>query len=181
MTVQLLARVVCFNFLVIATSFSLALGEGSDKSSSMSVSDGKTVSMEYSLTLEDKKVLDSNVGGEPLNFTQGSHQIIPGLETALEGMKVGETKQVTVDPEQGYGPINPKAIQEVSIDKIPPEARKVGMRLQGKGPQGQMVNPIITEVKEKVVMLDFNHPLAGKKLFFDIKILDIKTPSTPAP
>ena len=118
MTVQLLARVVCYSILVLATSFSLVLAEAQEESSLMSISDGKTISMEYTLTLEDKKVLDTNVGGEPLNFTQGSHQIIPGLETALEGMKVGESKQVTVAPELGYGPINPQAIQEVPIDKI---------------------------------------------------------------
>jgi FKBP-type peptidyl-prolyl cis-trans isomerase SlyD len=147
----------------------------------MSISEGKAVSMEYTLTLEDKKVLDTNVGGQPLNFTQGSHQIIPGLETALEGMKVGESKQVTVAPEQGYGPINPQAVQEVPIDKIPEEARKVGAQLQGKDAQGRMVHPRVTEVKEQVVMLDFNHPLAGKTLLFDVKILDIQAASTPVP
>jgi len=181
MTVQLLARVVCCSVLVLANSYSLVLAEDQETASPITVSDGNTISMEYSLTLEDKKVLDTNVGGEPMNFTQGSHQIIPGLETALKGMKVGESKQVTVDPEQGYGPINPQAVQEVPIDQIPPDARKVGVRLQGKDDQGRMVHPLITEVKEQVVMLDFNHPLAGKKLFFDVKILDIKAASTSEP
>ena len=120
-------------------------------------------------------------GGKPLNFTQGSHQIIPGLETALKGMKVGESKQVTVAPEQGYGPINPQAIQEVPIEKIPKEAQKVGAQLRGKDAQGRMVQARVSEVKEQVVMLDYNHPLAGKKLFFDIKILDIQSASTPEP
>jgi FKBP-type peptidyl-prolyl cis-trans isomerase 2 len=147
----------------------------------MSISDGKTISLEYTLTLEDKKVLDTNVGGKPLNFTQGSHQIIPGLETALKGMKVGESKQVTVAPEQGYGPINPQAIQEVPIEKIPKEAQKVGAQLRGKDAQGRMVQARVSEVKEQVVLLDYNHPLAGKKLFFDVKILDIQTASTPEP
>jgi FKBP-type peptidyl-prolyl cis-trans isomerase 2 len=181
MTVQLLARVVCCAAFLLATSYSFVLAESQEEASPITVSDGKTISMEYTLTLEDKKVLDTNVGGQPLDFTQGSHQIIPGLETALEGMKVGESKQVTVAPEQGYGPINPQAIQEVPIDKIPEDARKVGSRLQGKGPQGQMVSPLVTEVKEQVVMLDFNHPLAGEKLFFDVKILDIKAANTPEP
>ena len=181
MTVQLLARVVYCAALLLATSHSFVLAESQKDASPKMVSEGKTISMEYTLTLEDKKVLDTNVGGKPLDFTQGSHQIIPGLETALEGMKVGESKQVTVDPEQGYGPINPQAVQEVPIDKIPEEARKVGSRLQGKGPNGQMVSPLVMEVKEQVVVLDFNHPLAGKKLFFDVKILDIQTASTPAP
>jgi len=180
MTVQLLARVVCCSVLLLATSYSLVLAEAQEGTLPMSISDGKTISMEYTLTLEDKKVLDTNVGGDPLNFTQGSHQIIPGLETALEGMKVGESKQVTVAPEQGYGPINPQAVEEVPIDKIPEEARKVGAQLQGKDGQGRMVHPRVTEVKEQVVVLDFNHPLAGKKLFFDVKILDIQAASTPA-
>ena len=181
MTVQLLARVVCCSVLLLATSYSLVLAEAQEGTLPMSISDGKTISMEYTLTLEDKKVLDTNVGGAPLNFTQGSHQIIPGLETALEGMKIGESKQVTVAPEQGYGPVNPQAVEEVPIDKIPEEARKVGAQLQGKDGQGRMVHPRVTEVKEQVVVLDFNHPLAGKELFFDVKILDIQTASTPQP
>jgi len=181
MTVQLLARVVCCSVLVLATSYSLVLAEAQEGASPTTVSDGKTISMEYTLTLEDKKVLDTNVGAEPMNFTQGSHQIIPGLESALEGMKVGESRQVTVNPEEGYGPINPQAVQEVSIENIPPDARKVGVRLQGQDAQGRMVHPLVTEVKEQVVMLDFNHPLAGKKLFFDVKILDIKAASTSEP
>jgi len=160
----------------LATSAQAELQEGG---SPMTVSDGKTISMEYTLTLENKEVLDTNVGGEPLSFTQGSHEIIPGLETALSGMKAGESKQVTVAPEQGYGEVNPQAIQEVPIDQIPPDARKVGVQLQGKDGQGRMVTPKVTEVKEQVVVLDFNHPLAGKTLYFDVKILDIQAPTTP--
>jgi FKBP-type peptidyl-prolyl cis-trans isomerase SlyD len=181
MTVQLLARVVCCSLLLLATSYSLVLAEAQEEASPMTISDGKTISIEYTLTLEDKKVLDTNVGGTPLNFTQGSHKIIPGLETALEGMKVGESKQVTVEPELGYGPINPQAVQEVPIDKIPEEARKVGAQLKGKDGQGQMVQARVSEVKEQVVMLDYNHPLAGEKLFFDVKVLDIQAASTPEP
>jgi FKBP-type peptidyl-prolyl cis-trans isomerase SlyD len=181
MTVQLLARVVCCSVFVLATSYSLVLAETQEAASPITISDGKTISIEYTLTLEDKKVLDTNVGNAPLNFTQGSHQIIPGLETALEGMKVGESKQVTVAPEQGYGPINPQAVQEVPIEKIPEEARKIGAQLQGKDAQGRMVQARVSEVKEQVVMLDYNHPLAGKTLLFDVKILDIQTATTPAP
>lgn len=70
----------------------------------MSISQGKTISIEYTLKLEDKTVVDSNVGGGPLTYIHGSHQIIPGLEKALEGMKIGDIKEVTVKPEEGYGP-----------------------------------------------------------------------------
>ncbi len=181
MTVQLLARLVCCSILVLATSHSLVLAEAPEGTSSITISEGNSISMEYTLTLEDKKVLDTNVGGKPLNFTQGSHQIIPGLETALKGMIIGESKQVTVAPEQGYGPINTQALQEVPLEKIPEKARKVGAKIQGKDAQGRMVQARVAEVKEQIVVLDYNHPLAGKTLFFDVKILDIKPASTPEP
>jgi FKBP-type peptidyl-prolyl cis-trans isomerase SlyD len=179
MALHALARFVCCSVLVASALATSAQGELQEGGSPMTVSDGKTISMEYTLTLENKEVLDSNVGGEPLSFTQGSHEIIPGLETALVGMKAGESKQVTVAPEQAYGEVNPQAIQEVPIDQIPPDARKVGVQLQGKDGQGRMVTPKVTEVKEQVVVLDFNHPLAGKTLYFDVKILDVKTATTP--
>lgn len=179
MALHVLARFVCCSVLVASALATSAQAELQEGGSPMTVSDGKTISMEYTLTLENKEVLDTNVGGEPLSFTQGSHEIIPGLETALSGMKAGESKQVTVAPEQGYVEVNPQAIQEVPIDQIPPDARKVGVQLQGKDGQGRMVTPKVTEVKEQVVVLDFNHPLAGKTLYFDVKILDIQAPTAP--
>lgn len=179
MALHVLARVVCCSLLVASAMTTSAQADSQEGDSPMTVSEGKSISMEYTLTLENKEVLDSNVGGEPLTFTQGSHQIIPGLETALDGMKAGERKQVTVAPEQGYGKVDPQAIQEVPIDQIPPDARKVGVQLQGKDGQGRVVHPTVTEVKEQVVVLDFNHPLAGKTLYFDVKILDIQNATAP--
>ena len=181
MNLQSLTKIASISLLFLVTGYALGMAETKEDTTSNTISNGKLISIEYTLTLDDKKVLDSNVGGQPLDFTQGSHQIIPGLETALEGMKVGESKKVTVAPEQGYGPVNPKAVQEVQIDKIPEEARKIGAQLSAKDDNGRMVHPRVVEVKEKVVMLDFNHPLAGKELFFDVKILDIKATTTPAP
>ena len=138
------------------------------------VAEGKLVSLEYTLTLDDKAVVDSNVGAQPLTYTHGSHQIIPGLEKALEGMAVGDAKQVTVAPAEGYGETDPGRLQEVQKQLIPPDALKVGARLQGKGPSGQMVYPLVSEIKTDTVILDFNHPLAGKTLHFDVKVLDIQ-------
>src|SRR5215471_420633 len=138
------------------------------------VSEGKVVSLEYTLTLDDKSVVESNVGAKPLTYTQGSHQLPPVLEQALEGMAVGDTKQVTVAPADGYGEMDPKAVQEVQKQMIPPEALKVGTRLQGKTPSGQMVYPLVAEIKDDTVILDFNHPLAGKTLHFDVKVLDVQ-------
>lgn len=172
-------RAWCCTVLIAAGLSTSALAEPQKGGSPMTVSNGKTVSLEYTLTLDHKEVLDSNVGGDPLTFTQGSHDIIPGLEDALEGMKVGDSKQVTVAPENAYGKVDPQAFQEVPLEHIPPDARKVGVQLQGRDPQGNLVHPRVAEVKEKAVVLDFNHPLAGKTLFFDVKILDIQSGMAP--
>jgi FKBP-type peptidyl-prolyl cis-trans isomerase SlyD len=138
------------------------------------VTEGKSVSLEYTLKLDDKSVVESNVGKQPLTYTHGTQQIIPGLEKALEGLKVGDTKEVTVAPADGYGDKDPNALQEVQKKLIPPDALVVGARLQGKAPDGHMVYPQVTEIKDDTVILDFNHPLAGKTLHFEVKVLDIQ-------
>ena len=140
----------------------------------MTVSAGTTVSIEYTLRLEDKAVIDSNVGSDPLTYVQGSHQIIPGLERALEGMKVGDSKQVTVNPEEGYGPVIQDAFVEVKKEQIPQDAMKVDAQLQGRDESGRTFQARVAEIKEQTVVLDFNHPLAGRTLFFDVKILEIE-------
>jgi FKBP-type peptidyl-prolyl cis-trans isomerase SlyD len=143
------------------------------------------VSLEYTLKLDDKSVVESNVGKQPLTYTHGTRQLIPGLEKALEGLTVGDTKQVTVAPADGYGEQDPQALQEVQKKLIPPDALVVGSRLQGKAPDGRMVYPRVAEIKDETVVLDFNHPLAGQTLHFDVKILDIQQeqsqPQEPAP
>ena len=176
---QTALKALCAFVLTTSMVPSLVLAEAPSTKTSMPISDGKLVSLEYTLTLEDKKVLDTNVGGEPLNFTQGAQQIIPGLELALKGMKAGERKQVTVEPKDGYGVVDERRVQEIPIEQIPPQARQVGMQLEGQGPNGQVIRSTVKAVKEKVVVLDFNHPLAGKKLFFDVKVLDVKAGENP--
>ncbi len=139
----------------------------------MNVAEGRQVSIEYTLTLEDKEVVDTNVGGQPLTFVQGQQQIIPGLEKALEGMAVGDSKQVTIAAEEGYGPVLQDAIIEVAQQQLPEDAREVGAHIQGQTPQGVVRGQII-EMKDDVAIIDFNHPLAGKTLYFDVKILAIQ-------
>src|SRR4030067_864206 len=136
----------------------------------MTISGGKEVSIEYTLKLEDQSVVDTNVGGEPLVYVQGSHQIILGLEKAVEGMKTGENKQITVKPEEGYGKVEAEALVEVDKKQVPPDAQKVGARLQGQNEQGQVFIARVLEVRDEKILLDFNHPLAGKMLYFDIKV-----------
>jgi FKBP-type peptidyl-prolyl cis-trans isomerase SlyD len=146
----------------------------SQKEEAITVTSGNKVSIEYTLTLDDKSVVDTNVGSEPLSYIQGSHNIISGLENALEGLKVGDSKHVTIKPEDGYGSVDPQAIMEVGKDQIPQDALKVGSQLQGQNADGQVVHARVIEIKEQTVVIDFNHPLADKTLHFDVKILDIQ-------
>ena len=136
---------------------------------------GSEVSFDYTLTDDSGKVVDSSKGREPMHYVHGKGQIIPGLEKELAGMAVGNEKKVTVKPEEAYGPVDPKAFQEIAKEKLPPEALKVGTMLMAKGPQGQGVPVRVHEIKENTVIMDFNHPLAGKTLSFDVKITDIKS------
>ena len=141
----------------------------------MMVADGMVVSLEYTLRLDSAEVVESNVGEELLTYTHGKQEIIAGLERGLEGMKVGEAKRVTVAPQDGYGEAHPEGLFEVSKQRVPPDGLRVGTSLQGQGPDGQAVFPRVAEVKEDTVVLDLNHPLAGKTLHFDVKVVDIRT------
>lgn len=148
------------------------------------VKDGSVVSLQYSLSEENGSLIESNKGKDPLKYTHGSKQIVPGLEKELTGMKVGGEKRVKVKPEDAYGLVNSKAFQEVPREQIPANGMKVGATLAAKGPQGQEIPVRIHEIKEKTVVLDLNHPMAGKTLLFDIKILDIQpsmASSSPQP
>jgi len=134
---------------------------------------GSMVAFDYTLTDESGTVLDSSKGKQPMHYVHGKGEIIPGLEKELAGMSVGSEKKITVKPEEGYGPVDPRAFQEVPKDKLPPEALKVGTVLTATGPQGQV--PVrVHEIKENTVIMDFNHPLAGKTLLFDVKVTEIK-------
>lgn len=134
------------------------------------IAQGRKVDIEYTLTLDDGSTVQSNVGGNPLSFVAGEGQIIPGLETALQGKAARERVKVRIAAEEAYGPTDPQKVQEVPLDKIPEDARKVGTLLSAQGFDG----PIrVAEVRPDVVVLDFNHPLAGKALTFDVLVLSI--------
>ena len=141
------------------------------------VKDGSVVSLQYSLSEEDGKLIESNKGKDPLKYTHGRQQIVPGLEKELTGMKVGGEKKVKVKPEEAYGPIDSKAFQELPKEQIPPNGLKVGAILAAQGPEGQTIPLRIHEIKEKTVVVDLNHPMAGKTLLFDVKVLDIQPPA----
>jgi FKBP-type peptidyl-prolyl cis-trans isomerase SlyD len=170
--------------MLAATANLLAFGGAfaAEKSQNANVvKDGSVVSLEYTLSGEDGKTIESNKGKEPLRYTHGGQQIVPGLEKNLTGMKTGEEKRVKVKPEEGYGLVDPKGFQEFPKDKIPSEGLKVGAVLMARGPQGQQVPVRVHEIKEKTVVLDLNHPMAGKTLVFDIKVLDVQPASASQP
>ena len=177
MTPQRLTKRILLPVMIIVgcsvTSLHAAVQDGTDINT---VSAGKDVSIEYTLRLEDKQVVDTNVGADPLVYRQGEEQIVRGLESQLEGMTVGESKQVTVIPKDGYGEVNADAFLEVEKKQIPPEALKVGAVVQGKDREGRPLRPRVSEIKDTTVVLDFNHPLAGKTLYFEVKVVDIKSP-----
>ena len=147
-----------------------AVSEPTTAPSTAVIGKGKKVDVEFTLTLDDGTTVQSNVGGPPLAFVAGEGQIIPGLEAALQGKAARERVKVRFPPDQAYGPIDPKKVQEVPLDKIPEDSRKVGTLLRAQGFDG----PIrVAEVRPDVVVLDFNHPLAGKALTFDVFVLSI--------
>lgn len=146
-------------------------GEGQEEAKM--ITDGSHVSIEYTLTLADGTVVDTNKGQDPLTYTQGGGQILPALEKELAGLKVSDSKNVKLSAADGYGEIDPKAFQEVEIDRIPEDARKVGALLVAGGPGGEQRPIRVAEVHEDKVLLDFNHPLAGQALVFDVTIVGV--------
>ena len=137
------------------------------------VQDGATVQLDYTLTVEGK-VADSSQGRSPLSYVQGRGQLVPGLEKQLAGLKAGDTRSITVAPEDGYGPVDPKAFVEVPRAQLPPDiAPSVGQALRGTGQDGRPFRATIFTVGPESVTLDLNHPLAGKTLFFDITVVSV--------
>ncbi|NGX51058.1 MAG: FKBP-type peptidyl-prolyl cis-trans isomerase SlyD [Chlamydiae bacterium] len=134
---------------------------------------GNQVAIEYSVFLDDETKIDSNVGKDPLTFLFGAHQILPALEEALRGLEVGDSREITLLPEEAYGDINPDAYKRVESKLIPEDLCFEGALLVVSDEQfGEMLIRIESLDGDHVV-LDFNHPLAGKKLKFDMKILDV--------
>lgn len=154
---------------IVTTSASWAQEE-----ETLVIEEGKSVSVEYTLKLDDGTVVDTNVDGDPMTYKQGGSEILPALESALHGLAVGDTKEVQLTADQGYGPIQPEGYQEVELDMVPEDAREVGTMLMASSPDGQQQPIRVHEVKEETIVLDFNHPLAGKALNFNVKILAIE-------
>ena len=133
---------------------------------------GDKVKVHYTGTLNNGEVFDSSEGKEPLEFTIGSNQVIPGFENEIKAMELSQEKTFNINPSEAYGEVNKELLVEVPRDKFPPQI-DLGGRLVLKGPDGQHIPAIVTEVKEDKVVIDMNHPLAGKELTFKVKVVEI--------
>jgi peptidylprolyl isomerase len=138
------------------------------------VKQGDTVRIHYTGTLADGSVFDSSAGRDPLEFTVGTGQIIPGLDGAMEGMSVGEKRLVEVPSDQAYGPVIAEARRAVPREDIPEEVpMETGTQVHAHNEQGQVMTLTIIEITDSHVVLDANHPLAGKDLTFDVELVSI--------
>lgn len=136
--------------------------------------DGDTVKIHYTGTLGDGTVFDSSSGRDPLQFTLGSGQVIPGFEEAVLGMSTGESKNVTIPSDKAYGPRNEELVMPVPRDQVPADINpEVGLRLQMSGPGGEPILVVVADVTDEQILLDANPPLAGEDLNFDIELVEI--------
>lgn len=142
----------------------------------MKIDDRTYVAIEYTLSLDSGEVVDRSEPGEPLGFICGAGQIIRGLETGIKGMEVGETAKVTVEPGDGYGSHKSELMREIPRENFPEDLQiEPGMGFEAKGPHGP-VNFRVVAVNDDVVEADFNHPLAGQRLTFDVKVAEVREP-----
>ena len=143
----------------------------------MPVGSGDKVKVEYKGTLEDGTVFDSSEAhDEPLEFEVGAQQVIAGFEEAVMGMEEGEDKTFKLEPSDAYGEHNPQLVKIVPRDKMPlDEEPEAGMMLLTELPNGAKVPAVITDVAEEEVTIDLNHPLAGKALTFEIKVVGVSS------
>ena len=138
------------------------------------VKNGDTVSIHYTGKLDDGTVFDSSVGGQPITFTLGAGEVIPGFEAGTLGMSVGEKRDISIPPEQGYGPYFEELVKVVSRDAFPENVTPtVGLAFEMQLPSGEGIPVRIIDVEGDEVTLDANHLLAGETLYFDIELVSI--------
>ena len=146
----------------------------------MTITDGVVVSLAYTLRLDDGEEIDSAASDDPLVYLHGAQNIIPGLEQALTGLKVGDTRQVSVTPVDAYGDVDPDAFELVPYDAFPADVdleEGMGLRMVESG-TGRQMEAYISELRDDGALLDLNHPLAGETLHFDVEIVGLRRATT---
>ncbi len=165
---------VCSLLLITLLSGIVLLTIGCNGGSAIA-SDGDTVRVNYTGTLEDGTTFDTSVGREPLEFTLGEGKMIPGFEKAVYGLQVGKSKTVTIPAEEAYGPHRDDLVIVVEREQLPAGLEpEVGQQLQMQQTDGSTAVVIVTDVSETTITIDANHPLAGKDLTFEIELVEIK-------
>lgn len=139
------------------------------------VKENSTVVVHYTGKLTDGQIFDTSEGKEPAEFVLGQGRLIPGFEKGLMDMKLNEKKTISIAKDEAYGEVNEALIQEVPKTQLPQDMEpKVGMGLVTQTPDGQEINLMVIDVKEESIVVDGNHPLAGRDLVFDVEVVEIK-------
>ena len=139
----------------------------------MKPQNGDTVRVHYTGTLADGTEFDTSRGRDPISFTLGEGDVIPGFETAVAELEVGQSATVTIPAAEAYGNRNEDALQQFPLEAFGESVPQVGWGVELQNPQGQRVNAMVVEIGDETVTLDFNHPLAGQDLTFDLELVQI--------
>jgi FKBP-type peptidyl-prolyl cis-trans isomerase 2 len=140
----------------------------------MAVQSGDTIKIHYHGRLSDGTTFDSSAGRTPLEFTVGSGSVIKGFDDGVQGMTVGEKKTIEIPFLQAYGPEDPSMIIEFPVDRLPEDLKpEIGMQLNMNNTEGQQFAVTITDITDENIVLNANHPLAGKDLIFDLELVEI--------
>jgi FKBP-type peptidyl-prolyl cis-trans isomerase SlyD len=139
----------------------------------MKISSGKSVSIEYTMSFDGEEPVETSQDSEPLSFVQGEHEILSGIEQALEGLESGAEKTVVLGPDEAFGGVDSEAVVDVDLSRLPEDAQEPGAVVETHDDQGQTMTGEVIDVSEGMATIDFNHPLAGKTLEFGIKVLSV--------
>lgn len=157
----------------LAVSMATVIGYAEEKEQDMVVKEGSKVSIMYTVKDTEGNLIDSNEGKAPLEFTVANKEVIPGLEKRMMGMKSGESKHISIPAEEAYGKHEDQFVMEVPLEQLP-EGVQAGTMLMATGQNGESMPVRVVEVGENTAKVDLNHPLAGKDLEFDVKVVDIQ-------
>jgi FKBP-type peptidyl-prolyl cis-trans isomerase 2 len=140
----------------------------------MAVQSGNTIKIHYHGKLPDGTTFDSSAGRSPLEFTVGSGQVIKGFDDGVQGMSVGDKKTIEIPYVDAYGPEDPSMIIDFPVERLPEDMKpEIGMQLNMNNAEGQQFPVVITGITEENIILNANHPLAGKDLIFDLELVEI--------
>ena len=173
-----MAKIICSVLAVILLGVSLLTGcGGKEVMEVMEVmaDDGDTVKVHYIGTLEDSTVFDTSRMGEPLEFTLGQGQVLPGFEEAVKGMRAGQVQTVAIPSEEAYGPHDDDLVAIVMRAQFLEDLElEIGQQWEMQGEEGKVTDVVITDISETSITVDANHPLAGEDLTFEIELIEIK-------